>query len=80
MKSATRTIHGNRNVISNRHCFRAYTLRVNPCAHLGRESNNNAYTCYWRYSEGPMVGMFVGLIFGMISFITAASPLLKTPS
>ena len=30
--------------------------------------------------EGPMVGMFVGLIFGMISFITAASPLLKTPS
>src|SRR5690554_6902584 len=29
--------------------------------------------------EGPIVGMFVGLIFGMISFITTASPLLKNP-
>lgn len=29
--------------------------------------------------EGPIVGMFVGLIFGMISFITSPSPLLKNP-
>src|SRR5690554_2691066 len=29
--------------------------------------------------EGPIVGMFVGLIFGMISFLTTASPLLKNP-
>ena len=29
--------------------------------------------------EGPIVGMFVGLIFGIISFITTASPLLKNP-
>lgn len=29
--------------------------------------------------EGPMVGMFVGFIFGLISFITTGAPLLKNP-
>lgn len=29
--------------------------------------------------EGPVVGMFVGFIFGLISFITTGSPLLKNP-
>lgn len=29
--------------------------------------------------EGPIVGMFVGFIFGVISFITTAAPLLKNP-
>lgn len=29
--------------------------------------------------EGPIVGMFVGFIFGIISFVTTGSPLLKNP-
>lgn len=29
--------------------------------------------------EGPVVGMFVGFIFGLISFMTTGSPLLKNP-
>ena len=29
--------------------------------------------------EGPIVGMFVGFIFGLISFTTTAAPLLKNP-
>lgn len=29
--------------------------------------------------EGPLVGMFVGFIFGLISFMTTGAPLLKNP-
>ncbi len=80
MKSATRTI-----TVTGMLSAIAIVLGLTPLGLIpvptlaGRATIMHIPVIIGAILEGPMVGMFVGLIFGMISFITAASPLLKNP-